>query len=56
MMLKNKLKHTSHTISEEDIKELALLTDGYSGYDIDQIVKKAKLDSLSRIQNANRFK
>ncbi|KAF8366948.1 vps-4 [Pristionchus pacificus] len=45
-----------HTLSDADFKALADRTDGYSGYDINILIKDALMQPVRRVQSATHFK
>ncbi|CAI4227598.1 unnamed protein product [Auanema sp. JU1783] len=45
-----------NSLSDENYKELAERTDGYSGYDISILVKDALMQPIRRVQSATHFK
>ncbi|XP_076272571.1 vacuolar protein sorting 4 [Rhynchophorus ferrugineus] len=55
-MFKIHLGNTRNELSEEDIKELAKKTDGYSGADISIVVRDALMQPVRKVQTATHFK
>ncbi|XP_055296724.1 vacuolar protein sorting-associated protein 4 [Sitodiplosis mosellana] len=56
VMFKIHLGNTSHVLSEDDLKELAKNTDGYSGADISIVVRDALMQPVRKVQTATHFK
>lgn len=56
VMFKLNLGNTPHTLSDNDIKELAKKTEGYSGADISIVVKDALMQPVRKVQTATHFK
>lgn len=56
VMFKIHLGSTSHTLTEDDLKELARTTEGYSGADISIIVRDALMQPVRKVQSATHFK
>lgn len=55
-MFKIHLGNTRTTLSDEDIKELARRTEGYSGADISIVVRDALMQPVRKVQTATHFK
>lgn len=55
-MFKLHLGNTHTELNEEDIKELARRTDGYSGADISIVVRDALMQPVRKVQTATHFK
>ncbi len=55
-LIKHKMKKNKHIIREEDFREVAKLCDGYSGSDINGLVKNACYEPLRKFQNTKFFK
>ncbi|KAG8038148.1 hypothetical protein G9C98_006473 [Cotesia typhae] len=55
-MFKLHLGDTPHTLTEDDFKQLAALTEGYSGADIGIIVRDALMQPVRLVQTATHFK
>lgn len=55
-MFKIHLGNTRNELTEEDIKELAKKTDGYSGADISIVVRDALMQPVRKVQTATHFK
>ncbi|KAH0535634.1 vacuolar protein sorting-associated protein 4 [Cotesia glomerata] len=55
-MFKLHLGDTPHTLTEDDFKQLASLTEGYSGADIGIIVRDALMQPVRLVQTATHFK
>lgn len=47
---------TPNTLTEEDYKELARATEGYSGHDISMVVRDALMQPVRKVQDATHFK
>nr|CAI5862952.1 unnamed protein product [Callosobruchus analis] len=56
MMFKLHLGNTHTELSDDDIKELAKRTDGYSGADISIVVRDALMQPVRKVQTATHFK
>ncbi|XP_067640466.1 vacuolar protein sorting-associated protein 4 [Eurosta solidaginis] len=56
VMFKIHLGNTTHVLTEPDLKELAMKTDGYSGADISIIVRDALMEPVRKVQSATHFK
>lgn len=56
VMFKIHLGNTPHQVSEDDLKELAKRTDGYSGADISIVVRDALMEPVRKVQSATHFK
>jgi len=56
VMFKIHLGNTPTQLSEEDLKELAKRTDGYSGADISMVVRDALMQPVRKLQTATHFK
>ncbi|XP_015122978.1 vacuolar protein sorting-associated protein 4B [Diachasma alloeum] len=55
-MFKLHLRQNAHTLTEEDFKQLAADSDGYSGDDIRVIVREALMEPIRLVQSATHFK
>lgn len=55
-MFRLHLGNTPHSLSNEDIQELARKTEGYSGADISIIVRDALMQPVRKVQSATHFK
>jgi len=55
-MFKNNLGETPHNLSEEDYRNLGQMTEGYSGADIDIVVRDALMQPVRKIQTATHFR
>jgi vacuolar protein-sorting-associated protein 4 len=55
-MFKIHLGNTAHVLTEENLRQLAKQTDGYSGYDISLIVRDALMQPIRKVQTATHFK
>uniref|UniRef100_A0A6I8QC89 Vacuolar protein sorting 4 homolog A n=1 Tax=Xenopus tropicalis TaxID=8364 RepID=A0A6I8QC89_XENTR len=55
-MFRLHLGNTPHSLGEENIRELAKKTDGYSGADISIIVRDALMQPVRKVQSATHFK
>lgn len=55
-MFKIHLGNTPSTVTEADFQELAALTEGYSGSDINVLVRNAMMESVRTLQVATHFK
>lgn len=56
VMFKIHLGNTSTQLTEEDLKNLAKKTDGYSGADISIVVRDALMQPVRKVQTATHFK
>ncbi|XP_015595703.1 vacuolar protein sorting-associated protein 4B [Cephus cinctus] len=56
IMFKLHLGNTAHCLTEDDFKELAASTEGYSGADISIIVRDALMQPVRQVQTATHFK
>ncbi|XP_055709677.1 vacuolar protein sorting-associated protein 4 [Phlebotomus papatasi] len=56
VMFKIHLGNTTHVLTENNLKELAKKTDGYSGADISIIVRDALMQPVRKVQTATHFK
>ncbi|KAG7281538.1 hypothetical protein CRUP_007572 [Coryphaenoides rupestris] len=50
------LGNTPHSLTEQDLRQLASKTDGYSGADISIIVRDALMQPVRKVQSATHFK
>lgn len=48
--------NTPCTLTQQDYKQLADMTDGYSGSDISVLVRDALMQPIRKVQNATHFK
>lgn len=48
--------NTPHSLKEEDFKELARRTEGFSGADISVLVRDALMQPVRKVQSATHFK
>lgn len=55
-MFKLHLKNAANGLSEDDFRELAKKTEGYSGADIFVVVRGALMKPFRKVQNATHFK
>lgn len=55
-MFKIHLGNTPHSISEEEFRELGKRTDGYSGADIQVVVRDALMQPVRKVQTATHFR
>uniref|UniRef100_A0A7E4V508 AAA domain-containing protein n=1 Tax=Panagrellus redivivus TaxID=6233 RepID=A0A7E4V508_PANRE len=55
-MLRLHLGTTPNSLTDADIRELAKMTDGYSGSDISMVVRDALMQPIRKVQNATHFK
>lgn len=55
VMFKIHIGSTRHSLHEDDFRELALRTDGFSGSDISNIVKDALMEPIRTLQSATHF-
>lgn len=55
-MFKLHLKNAANVLSEENMRELAIKTEGYSGADIFVVVRGALMKPFRKLQNATHFK
>lgn len=56
VMFKIHLGNTAHVLTEENLKQLAKQTEGYSGADIAIIVRDALMQPVRKVQTATHFK
>lgn len=56
VMFKIHLGNTPHQVSDDDLKELAKRTEGYSGADISIVVRDALMEPVRKVQSATHFK
>lgn len=54
-MLQNKLKDAAHSLSKQDIRELAQSTDGFSGADISILIRDALMQPIREFQQSKYF-
>ena len=54
-MFKLNLGDTPHMLSEENLRELGMQTDGYSGADINIVVREALMQPVRKVQTATHF-
>ncbi|KAK6627586.1 Vacuolar protein sorting-associated protein 4 [Polyplax serrata] len=54
-MFKLHLGSTRHTLTDEDLRQLAAQTDGYSGADISIVVRDALMQPVRKVQTATHF-
>uniref|UniRef100_L7M7H3 vesicle-fusing ATPase n=1 Tax=Rhipicephalus pulchellus TaxID=72859 RepID=L7M7H3_RHIPC len=55
-MFKLHIGNTPHTLSEEDFKQLAKRSDGFSGADISVLVRDALMQPVRKVQTATHFR
>ncbi|KAH6931238.1 hypothetical protein HPB50_023014 [Hyalomma asiaticum] len=55
-MFKLHIGNTPHTMSEDDFKQLAKRSDGFSGADISVLVRDALMQPVRKVQTATHFK
>lgn len=55
-MFKIHLGNTAHTLTEENLRQLAKKTDRYSGADISIIVRDSLMQPVRKVQTATHFK
>ncbi|XP_005099613.1 vacuolar protein sorting-associated protein 4B [Aplysia californica] len=55
-MFKLHLGSTPHSLTEADIRELGMRTDGYSGADISVVVRDALMQPVRKVQTATHFR
>ena len=55
-LLRNKLKGLDENLSDEDLKKVAMKTDGYSGSDLEVLAKDAAMEPLRFAQVTKNFK
>jgi vacuolar protein-sorting-associated protein 4 len=55
-MFKLHIGDTPNTLRDEDYKELAKKTEGYSGHDISMVVRDALMQPVRKVQDATHFK
>lgn len=55
-MFKIHLGNTCHVLTDDDLRELAKNTEGYSGADISIVVREALMEPVRKIQTATHFK
>jgi vacuolar protein-sorting-associated protein 4 len=55
-MFKLHIGDTPNSMGEEDYKELAKKTEGYSGHDISMVVRDALMQPVRKVQDATHFK
>lgn len=55
-MFKLHLGNTPHSITEEEFRELGKRTDGYSGADIQVVVRDALMQPVRKVQTATHFR
>lgn len=56
VMFKLHFGNTPHQISDDDLKQLANRTEGYSGADISIVVRDALMEPVRKVQTATHFK
>ncbi|XP_066996603.2 vacuolar protein sorting-associated protein 4 [Anabrus simplex] len=56
LMFKSHLGNTPHTLTEEDLRELAKKTEGFSGADISIVVRDALMQPVRKVQMATHFR
>jgi len=55
-MFKNNLGETPHNLTEEDYRHLGQISEGYSGADVDIVVRDALMQPVRKIQTATHFR
>lgn len=50
------LGNTPHSLTDQDVRQLASKTHGYSGADISVIVRDALMQPVRKVQSATHFK
>lgn len=55
-MFKIHLGNTAHVLTEDNLKHLAKITEGYSGADISIVVRDALMQPVRKVQTATHFK
>lgn len=55
-MFKLHIGNTPHTLTEEDLKQLAKRSDGFSGADISVLVRDALMQPVRKVQTATHFR
>lgn len=55
-MFKLHIGNTPHTLTEEDFKQLAKRSDGFSGADISVLVRDALMQPVRKVQTATHFR
>lgn len=56
VMFKIHLGNTSHVLTDENLRELAGKTEGYSGADIQIVVRDALMEPVRKVQSSTHFK
>lgn len=56
VMFKIHLGNTSHVLTDDNLKQLANNTEGYSGADIQIVVRDALMEPVRKVQSATHFK
>merc|ERR1711936_384587 len=55
-MFKLHMGDTPHMLSEENLRDLGMRTDGYSGADISVVVRDALMQPVRKVQTATHFR
>lgn len=55
-LIKNSMKKEKHTLTQNEVQEIADRTDHYSGSDLNQLIKNACYEPLRKFQSAQFFK
>lgn len=55
-LIQNKLKSTPNSLSEEELNQLAASLEGYSGSDLNTLIRDASFEPLRKSERATHFK
>lgn len=55
-MFKLHIGSTPNELTEENFRQLAERTEGYSGHDVQMVVRDALMQPIRKVQNATHFK